>query len=123
MRAIVVDDSSTTRRLIAGMLRELGFDVVEAENGREALDALRAHDQPDLMVLDWNMPVVDGLECVVEVRRDRRYDPVRILMVTTETDLGQVTRAISAGANEYLMKPFSRAMVEEKLALLGLAHG
>jgi len=123
MRALVVDDSATTRRLIAEMLRELGFEVAEAEHGRAALDSLEVEEGPELLVLDWNMPHVDGLECVVRLRGDPRYDGVRILMVTTETELSQVSRAITAGADEYLMKPFSRAMVEEKLALLGLVRG
>lgn len=123
MHALVADDAGTTRRLIADMLRELGFQVTEAADGRAALHELQSRERPQLLVLDWHMPVVDGLECLVRVRGDRRFDPVRILMVTTETELSQVAKAIAAGADEYLMKPFSKAMVEEKLKLLGLGHG
>jgi two-component system chemotaxis response regulator CheY len=121
MQALVVDDSSTARLIIGRILRESGVEVVEAGDGREALERLQ--DAPDvgLMLVDWNMPVMDGLELVKAVRADRAYDHVRIMMVTTETEQDQVVRALQAGANEYLMKPFTKEVLAAKLSLLDLA--
>jgi two-component system chemotaxis response regulator CheY len=121
MQALVVDDSSTTRLIIGRILRESGVEVVEAGDGREAL--ARLQDAPDvgLMLVDWNMPVMDGLELVKAVRADRAYDHVRIMMVTTETEQDQVVRALQAGADEYLMKPFTKEVLAAKLSLLDLA--
>jgi two-component system chemotaxis response regulator CheY len=118
MRALVVDDSRTVRIVVGNILREEGMTVVEAANGREGLDRLR--DTPDvgLVLVDWNMPEMNGLEFITAVRADRAYDAVRIMMVTTETEQGQVVRALAAGANEYVMKPFTREVLVAKLSLL-----
>ena len=93
------------------VVRELGMEVIEAGNGREGLEQLRRPPGVELVLVDWNMPEMDGLEFITAVRAERAFDPVRIMMVTTETEQEQVLRALNAGANEYLMKPFSRAMV------------
>jgi two-component system chemotaxis response regulator CheY len=119
-RAIVVEDSGPTRRIIASILRELRFAVIEATDGREALDRLEGADAPDVAIVDWNMPVLDGMAFVREVRATPRLAEMRVLMVTTRTELAQVARALEEGADEYLMKPFTREMLVEKLALLGL---
>jgi two-component system, chemotaxis family, chemotaxis protein CheY len=117
MRALVVDDSRAVRLFIRDILCELGIEAVEAGNGRDGLDRLA--DTPiDLILVDWNMPVMDGLEFITAVRGRREYDPVRIMMVTTETESEQVTRAMAAGANEYLMKPFTKEVLIAKLTLL-----
>ncbi len=121
MRALVIDDSRTVRLVIGNHLREAGHDVVEAADGRQGLDRLRQHPDVELILVDWNMPVMDGLAFIRAVRAERRFDPVRIMMVTTEAEQGQVARALEAGANEYLMKPFTREVLAAKLSLLDAA--
>jgi two-component system chemotaxis response regulator CheY len=123
MRVLVIDDSRTVRIIIRQALAEAGLDVIEAANGREGLDQLRAHDDVDLVLVDWNMPEMNGLEFVQAVRAQRSYDPVRIMMVTTETEQEQVVRALNAGANEYLMKPFTKEVLVAKLSLLDAFGG
>lgn len=123
MRALVIDDSRTVRAIIRHALAELGLDVVEAANGREGLDQLRAADGVELVLVDWNMPEMNGLEFIRAVRADRAYDAVRIMMVTTETEQAQVMRALEAGANEYLMKPFTKEVLVAKLSLLDVLGG
>ena len=120
MKALVIDDSRAMRAILRKILRGIGVDVTEAEHGRAALDVLSGAEPFDFALVDWNMPEMDGLELVKAIRADRRFDPMRIMMVTTETELGQVERALDAGASEYLMKPFDAAAVLEKLAILGL---
>jgi two-component system chemotaxis response regulator CheY len=122
MQALVVDDSSTTRLIISRILREAGVEVVEAGDGREALARLEDAPAVGLMLVDWNMPVMDGLELVKAVRADRAYDHVRIMMVTTESEQDQVVRALQAGADEYLMKPFTKEVLAAKLSLLDMAR-
>jgi two-component system, chemotaxis family, chemotaxis protein CheY len=121
VKALIVDDSRAMRLLIARVLESLDFATFQAGNGREALDALASEGPFDVALVDWNMPVMDGLEFVSEVRRDRGLDEMAIVMVTTESEERQVQRAISAGASEYLMKPFTREAFERKLFTLGLA--
>jgi two-component system chemotaxis response regulator CheY len=118
MRALVIDDSQTVRMIIAHILQELGIEVLEAENGREALEQLKQNPDTELLLVDWNMPEMDGYEFVRAVRAQRAYDNARILMVTTETQASQITKALSAGANEYLMKPFTKDILVAKLNLL-----
>jgi two-component system chemotaxis response regulator CheY len=119
MRALVIDDSRAVRLLIGKVLRELGMEVFEAGHGQEGLEQLRrAGGSIELVLVDWNMPVMDGLEFIKSVRAQRAYDRVRLLMVTTETEGEQVARALAAGANEYIMKPFTREILLAKLALL-----
>lgn len=118
MRALVVDDSRAVRLLIGKILKEVGMEVVEAGNGREALDQLRRSPDVELALVDWNMPEMNGLEFIIAVRSQRTYNRLRILMVTTETESEQVTRALNAGANEYLMKPFTKDVLIAKLNLL-----
>ena len=120
MKAIVVDDSRAIRLILQNMLEDLGFEVYEAEDGRAALRVLRASGPFDLALVDWNMPGMDGLQLVQAVRAERLLDRMKIMMVTTENEIERIVRALEAGANEYLMKPFTRVAVVEKLALLGL---
>jgi two-component system chemotaxis response regulator CheY len=121
MKALVVDDSRAMRAILRKILRNVCSEVKEAEHGRSALDVLAGDGAIQLALVDWNMPVMDGLELVKAIRADKRLDSMRIMMVTTETELSQVARALEAGANEYLMKPFDEAAVVEKLTLLGLS--
>ncbi|NAZ83425.1 response regulator [Kineococcus sp. R8] len=120
MRALVVDDSRAMRKIIAGALRKLGYETVEAGDGAQALTALGEGPLPDLATVDWNMPVMDGLTFVTQVRANREYRAMTMMMVTTEAEHGQIVRALAAGAHEYLIKPFTVEALEEKLALLGL---
>lgn len=120
MRALVIDDSRTIRTIIGAILREIDIEVIEACNGLQALEQLKRNPDIDLMLVDWNMPVMNGLDFIKAVRAQPAYDHARILMVTSETGIEQVTRAMEAGANEYLMKPFSREVLIAKLDLLDI---
>ena len=121
MRALVVDDSRAIRGIVGRIVKAAGFEIVEAGNGREALDRLReGGGSIDLALVDWNMPVMDGLEFVKAARADGAYSDLPIIMVTTEAEVTQIEQALVAGASEYLMKPFSKEALAEKLALLGL---
>ena len=118
MRVLVIDDSRAVRMIIGSILGELGMDVVEAADGRQALAKLEENPDVELMLVDWNMPQMNGFDFIRAVRSQRAYDGVRIMMVTTETEGAQVARALEAGANEYLMKPFTKEVLVAKLALL-----
>ena len=118
MRALIVDDSKTMRRIVGKVVKENGFDIVEAENGQEALLRLRELGDLSLALVDWNMPVMDGLS-FVQAARAEGFADLPILMITTEGSMEYVTRAIEAGANEYLMKPFTKESLRDKLAILG----
>jgi two-component system chemotaxis response regulator CheY len=120
MRALVLDDSRAMRTILGRILAELGFEVVEAGDGREALARLQDHPELELALVDWNLPVMSGLDFVREVRSQPSFDRMRLLMVTTETELERVSLALDAGADEYIMKPFSKEMLVEKLGLIGI---
>lgn len=122
-KALVVDDSRTIRRILSVTLRELGFGVAEAPNGREALDTVdreRAQEPITLALVDWNMPEMNGLEFIRRLRADPRNAGVAVVMVTTETAVDQMVAALEAGANEYVMKPFTKEVILDKLRLLGV---
>jgi two-component system chemotaxis response regulator CheY len=121
VRALVIDDSKAIRIILRKLLGELGFEVAEAADGREALERLNGPMGPfDLALVDWNMPEMNGLDFVREVRGQGGHEDLTMVMVTTETESGQVVRALAAGANEYIMKPFSRDVLVDKLSMLGL---
>ncbi len=120
MKALVVDDSRSMRAILTKQLRELGFEVVEAAGGADALRSLHAQGPFELVLLDWNMPEMDGQEVLTLIRSEPKYKGVRVMMVTTESEMSQVSVALDAGANEYLMKPFDRDALLQKLILLGL---
>ncbi len=120
MRALVIDDSRAMRRIVAGTLEGLGYETVQAGHGQEALDVLRTGYTPDLATIDWNMPVMDGLSFVSAVRANPAWRSVTLMMVTSESEHGQIVRALAAGAHEYLIKPFTADAIRDKLALLGL---
>jgi len=106
--------------LIGRILRQIGFEVMEAQNGRDALDKLREVGGSDVALVDWNMPEMNGYEFVCAVRADSQYDEMTLMMVTTETETGQVRKALEAGANEYVMKPFTKDALIEKLDSMGM---
>jgi two-component system chemotaxis response regulator CheY len=122
MRALVVDDSRSVRIILSKALREAGFDVSEAEDGRQALSVLYQGGNFDLMLLDWNMPVMNGYEVVCAIRANPLLANLRIMMVTTETCINKVRDALDAGANEYLMKPFTKELLLDKMAIMGFVE-
>jgi two-component system chemotaxis response regulator CheY len=121
MKAVIIDDSRAMRSLLRSILAENGFEVVaEAENGHQALEALERVGCVELALLDWNMPVMGGYELLCALRRDARWHAMRVMLVTTETEACQILRALDAGADEYLIKPFQREALREKLSVMGL---
>ena len=122
MRVLVIDDSRTMRSLLARQLRNLGYEVLQAGDGEEALRVLEeaGDDLPVLATVDWNMPVMDGLTFVQRVRSRKDWRSLTMMMVTTESEYDQIVRALAAGAHEYLLKPFTPEAFHDKLAILGL---
>jgi two-component system chemotaxis response regulator CheY len=120
MLALVVDDSRAMRSILTRLLGGLGFDVAQAGDGAEALSVLDAGTRPDVILVDWNMPVMDGLTFIKNVRAREDLRDISLMMVTTESEQGQIVRALAAGAHEYVIKPFTDEVIAEKLALLGL---
>ena len=123
MHALVIEDSSTIRMILKQLLSKMGFNVVEACNGLEGLERLKEMDQTAVVMVDWNMPKMSGIDFVRAVRTQRAYDALPLIMVTTNAELENINTALEAGANEYIMKPFTLDMVREKLELLGLSKG
>lgn len=121
MRVLIVDDSGSIRKVMARMLEQMGHETVEAAHGKEALSQLEAHPDIGLLMLDWNMPEMNGIELLEALKL--RKGPVpkpTIVMVTTENQMDKIVKAMVKGANEYIMKPFTKEILEEKLAILGI---
>jgi two-component system, chemotaxis family, chemotaxis protein CheY len=116
---LVVDDSSVIRKVARRILEGLEFQIAEAENGEEAIEACR-QQIPDAILLDWNMPKMDGYEFLRMLRRLPGGDKPRVVFCTTENDVAHIARALHAGANEYIMKPFDKDIVEAKFQEVGL---
>ena len=115
-RFLVVDDFSTMRRIVRNLLKELGYtNVDEAEDGAMALNKLRS-EAYDFVVSEWNMPVMDGLTMLQEIRKDPALSKLPVLMVTAEAKKENIVAAAQAGANGYVVKPFTAATLDEKLA-------
>lgn len=122
--ALVVDDSRAVRILLAKTLHECGYHVLDAVDGSEALEVVAKQKQHiELVLADWYMPNLNGLQLVQSLRSDPVNESMIILMVTSESDQDQMMAALMAGANEYVMKPFTREILIEKLQLLGAANG
>ena len=121
MNALVVDDSRSMRSILARILTQLGAQVSQAGDGKSALALLESGPLPDIALVDWHMPIMDGLQFVSAVRRRPEWRPMAIMMVSTESDRHHIVQALAAGANEYIMKPFTKDAVQEKLELLGIA--
>ena len=120
MKALVIDDSRAIRMVIKKILNGIGVESVEAEDGRDALEKLRATDGIEVCLVDWNMPVMNGYDFICEVRANPAYEQLKLMMVTTENESGQILKALNAGVDEYVMKPFSDEVILEKLSMLGL---
>jgi two-component system chemotaxis response regulator CheY len=122
MHAIVIDDSRAMRGLLKRVASGLGFTVREAADGQEGLLRLHEGPRPALALVDWNMPNMNGYQFVQAVRGERAFDEMRIVMVTTEVEMHQVQAALTAGANEYVMKPFTQDALREKIEMLGITQ-
>ena len=116
---LVVDDSSVIRKVARRILEGLDFKITEAEDGQQALEQCRGA-MPDAVLLDWNMPVMDGYDFLKALRRVPGGDTPKVVFCTTENDVAHIARALSAGANEYIMKPFDKEIVEAKFQEVGL---
>lgn len=116
---LVVDDSSVIRKVGRRILEGLDFEVIEAEDGQQALDQCRIA-LPDAVLLDWHMPVMDGYDFLKALRRLPGGDRPKVVFCTTENDVAHIARALTAGADEYIMKPFDREIVEAKFQEVGL---
>ncbi len=121
MRALIVDDSRFVRGYLRGLLEEKGIECEEAADGQAGMDQLNSGLPFDLALVDWNMPVMNGLEMLKQLRTEG-YSDMKVMMVTTEAENDFILRALDAGADEYLMKPFDDEALTEKLAMLGLVE-
>ena len=121
-KVLVVDDSRTIRTIIRRILIELGYEVCEAGNGIEALKVFATErDAVKLVLVDWNMPEMNGLELLKQLRQDSSLSWLKIVMVTTETEMDHMALALQAGADEYIMKPFTKDILVEKLEYIGFS--
>jgi two-component system, chemotaxis family, chemotaxis protein CheY len=120
-KALIVDDSKIIRMVLGSILRELGYDVCEAVDGRDALNVIEAEKAAVALVLtDWSMPVMNGLDLLKNLRQDPELASLKVIMVTTETEVDHIVSALEAGANEYVMKPFSKDILKGKLEQVGI---
>lgn len=117
---LIVDDSKSIRTAIRRILEPLGFDVAEAADGEEALAHCTRHGMPDGILLDIDMPVMDGISFLKVIRQNKRYDGASVVMCTTHNSMEKVMEALDAGANEYVMKPFDEEILRVKLEAVGL---
>jgi two-component system chemotaxis response regulator CheY len=117
---LIVDDSRVIRKVSRHILETLGFTVEEAENGQEGLNKCD-DSMPDVVLLDWNMPVMTGIEFITQLRQREGGDKPKVVFCTTENDVAHIREAISAGADEYVMKPFDHETLQIKLQLVGMA--
>jgi two-component system chemotaxis response regulator CheY len=116
---LVVDDSTVIRKIARRILEEMSFEIIEAEDGEKALEACK-RSLPDAILLDWNMPVMDGFEFLTNLRRMPGGDAPKVVFCTTENGIDHIARALNAGANEYIMKPFDKDIVAAKFQEVGL---
>ncbi|MCB9830905.1 MAG: response regulator [Planctomycetes bacterium] len=120
MKAIIIDDSRAVRSMLKRMLVGLGFETTEAGDGQQALDRLAENPDLGLALVDWNMPVMNGYEFIKAVRADSSWNHMKIIMVTTETEIVKMMAALNAGADEWVMKPFTAEVIAEKIRLSGI---
>jgi two-component system chemotaxis response regulator CheY len=118
---LVVDDSGVVRKVARRIVETLNFSVIEAEDGEKALEACK-RSMPEAVLLDWNMPVMDGLEFLVNLRRMPGGDMPKVVFCTTENGMDHIARALEAGADEYIMKPFDKDIVADKFREVGLVE-
>lgn len=120
MLALLIDDSVAMRKFLGSMLERIGFEVLTGENGQEGLEVLASSAAPDVILLDWHMPVMNGLEFLQNLRATPSYRDLRVVMVTSETDMSSMARALDGGVDEYIIKPFTAEDLELKLRMAGV---
>ena len=121
MQALVIDDSRAMRRILSSVLKKNGFSILEAENGAVGFDVFEENsDDIDLVLVDWNMPVMTGIEFIEKVRANPAYENHKLVMVTTETEPTRMAKALMSGVDEFVMKPFTEDILVEKLKLIGV---
>ncbi len=121
MNALVIDDSKAMRRIIGSIVKGLGFQITEAGDGLEGLEDLEANPEKyEVVLVDWNMPNMNGFEFIKAVRAQPRFDKLLMVMVTTETEPAKMAQALMAGVDEFVMKPFTQEVLIEKLQLIGV---
>ena len=120
MKMMIVDDSRTMRSFLAALAQDLSFDISEAANGQEALSKLDLDPDYDVALVDWDMPKMNGIALVTAIRQHHLFDPMKIMMVTSHHDINSVCLAIEKGADDFLMKPVTQEMLQDKLRILGL---
>jgi two-component system chemotaxis response regulator CheY len=120
---MIIDDSRAMRSILRRIVTDLDFETSEAGHGQEALDQMAEGTVPDVCLVDWNMPVMDGYTVITKVRQNPDWRSVALMMVTTESEQRQIVRALAAGAHEYVIKPFTPDAIAEKLEILGLVGG
>ncbi|NCP61695.1 MAG: response regulator [Alphaproteobacteria bacterium] len=118
-KCLVVDDSTTIRKVIGRMFEKMDFEVREAENGQVALESCLI-SMPEVIMLDWNMPVMSGIDFLRELRKTPGGDAPKVILCTTENEFEAIQTAMSEGANEYIMKPFNEEIIKEKLEIVGV---
>ncbi|MDQ6996900.1 MAG: response regulator [Mariprofundus sp.] len=124
MKALIVDDAKVVRVALGRIMNQLGYETVKAEDGQQALDAMAEHPDTDVVMLDWNMPVMNGYDFLVTMREMPAHaTKPKVIMVTTEIGMPQMLKALAGGADEYIMKPFDKEMVAAKLEMVGLEIG
>jgi two-component system, chemotaxis family, chemotaxis protein CheY len=120
-KALIVDDSKTIRMILSKIMRELGYEICEAVNGKDALRVIELEKaEVSLVLADWNMPEMNGLDLVKQLRQNPDFTSLKVIMVTTETEASHIVSALEAGANEYVMKPFTKDILREKLEMVGI---
>jgi len=123
VKAIIIDDSRAMRMILKRIINGIGIESVEATDGSDALQLLASLAYtPDVALIDWNMPNINGYDLLLELRANTEYAKMRIVMVTTEVEMLQVSKALDAGADEYVMKPFTPEMIVEKLGQIGIVQ-
>jgi len=119
MKALIIDDAITVRMMTKAILEELGFnEIYFSENGLEAINKLKKLEFFDLILVDWNMPLMNGFEFLKAVREEALYNPIKIIMMTTENGMDKIIDAIDAGVNEYMIKPFNKEILSDKLTIV-----
>ncbi len=120
-KILVVDDAKVVRVSLGKIMKKLGFEIFEAEDGAVALEQMKSHPDIAIIMLDWNMPVMNGYDFLVALRAQPKHATLPyVVMVTTETGMPSMLKALAGGANEYIMKPFSESIIRDKLEILGI---
>jgi two-component system, chemotaxis family, chemotaxis protein CheY len=116
MKILLVDDSNTMRRIQTNTLKQIGYsDIIEAEDGQDALNKLKSNPDVSLVLLDWNMPNMNGIDCLKAIKADAGLKSIPVMMVTSEAEKSRIIEAIQAGAANYLVKPFHADALKEKI--------